>query len=497
MPKETPASKLPKILAAVDLGSNSFHMIIARVAQGRLHVLDRMRETVRLAAGLDKKNTLRPNAQKRALNCLQRFGQSLRGLPPDSVRAVGTNTLRVAQNSANFLRTAQRALGHPIEIIGGHEEARLIYLGVARSLAPDAKRRLVIDIGGGSTECIIGEGFRPLHMESLPLGCVGATLKYFPRGVIDRAAFARAEIAALQELQPIAARYRALGWQMSIGASGTVKAVLDVVQAQRWSDNGITLASLRKLRKRLFAAGHVRRLKLAGLRDDRLPVFPGGVAILLAVFESLGIKRMLYSDGALREGLLFDLLGRIRHEDIRDATVTNLCARYHVDMRQAARVERTALHCLQQTNLQRHADALRWAARLHEIGLAVSHSQYRKHSAYLVENSDMPGFSRPEQQLLTVLILGQRGKFPLINFQTLPDDLGKTAQRLCLLLRFAVLLNRSRSAQPPPKFTVQLTAKTLRIKFPRGWLAKHPLTKADLEQEKLYLKPAKINLRIS
>lgn len=492
---------LPTTLAAVDLGSNSFHMIIARVTEGQLHTLDRLREMVQLGTGLNSKNQLSDAIQQHAIECLQRFGQRLRDMPPGSVRAVGTNTLRQAQNANEFLSVAQQALGHPIEIIGGGEEARLIYLGVAHSLADDAGRRLVIDIGGGSTEFIIGERFEPLHTESLEMGCVSSSLRFFPKGIISRAHMQHAEIAAQQELQSLAAHYRAVGWKTCIGASGTINAILDVVRANNWGVNVITLASLRKLRKQLIAAGDVQALNLPGLRSERAAVFPGGVAILLAIFNSLNIDSMTASDGALREGLLYDLLGRIRHEDIRERTVASLSARYHVDVQQAVRVEQTALVSLKPLirlwELKGHLTILSWAARLHEIGLAVSHNQYHKHGAYLIGNSDMPGFSRQDQQLVAALILGQRGKFPLLVFQEFSNELFDMAWRLCVMLRLAVLLNRSRSDQVLPRISFAIVGRTLQVKFPKGWLNEHPLTRADLAQEVKYLKVMGLNLKVA
>lgn len=495
------ATKLPTTLAAVDLGSNSFHMSIARVAEGQLHTLDRLREMVRLAAGLNKNNELTLTAQKSAIACLQRFGQRLRGMPPGSVRAVGTNTLRQAKNARQFLKSAEQALGFPIEIISGTEEARLIYLGVARSLAADPKRRLVMDIGGGSTEFIIGQGFEAMHTESVELGCVSSSRRYFPNGIISRTTLQRAEIAAQQELQAFAAQYREIGWDSSIGASGTINAIHDVVRANHWSEDGITYASLRKLRKRLLSLGHMNNLKLPGLRSERVAVFPGGVAILLAAFESLGITHLATSYGALREGLLYDLLGRIRHEDIRERTVAALRTRYHIDTKQATRVEHTVQALFEQAapawKLTDYAKLLSWAAQLHELGLAVSHTQYHKHGAYLVENSDMPGFSRQDQQLLRILILGQRGKFPSASLLEMPVESHERVLRLGLLLRLAVLLNRGRSEQAPPKLSLTVTPKRLQVKLPRGWLNRHPLTKADLTQEERYLRAVKIQLRIS
>lgn len=499
MRKKNDSAILPDSLAAVDLGSNSFHMIVARVTQGELQVVDRMREMVRIAAGLNKKYYLSAEVQERAIACLQRYAQRLGVMPPGSVRAVGTNTLRRARNAPAFLALAQQALGYPIEIISGQEEARLIYIGVAHSLADDAHRRLVIDIGGGSTEFIIGEHFEPLHMESLEIGCVSGTLNFFPKGVISCAHWESAYIAASQELQAIAGQFRQRGWEVCIGASGTVKAIFDIVNAQQWGDS-ITLVGLRKLRARLLSAGHIRRLNLPELSSERAAVLPGGLAILLAIFDSLGIERMRVSDGALREGLLYDLLGRVRQEDIRERTVTALCARYHVDMEQAARVEQTAQVCFEQLSstwpLKDYEPMLGWAARLHEIGLAVSHSQYRKHGAYLVGNSDMPGFSRQDQQLLTALILGQRSKLLLDLFAPLPDKLAKAAIPLCILLRLAVLLHRSRSDSPLPRFSCSAEDKTIQLKFPKKWLNDHPLTQADLVQEARHLKAAGIGLKI-
>lgn len=490
---------LPDTLAAVDLGSNSFHMIIARVAAGQLHTLDRLREMVQLGTGLDKKNQLSEAVQQRAIECLQRFGQRLRGMPTGSVRAVGTNTLRQAQNSKEFLNAAQKALGHPIEIIGGGEEARLIYLGVAHNLADDSGRRLVIDIGGGSTEFIIGERFEPLHMESLEMGCVSSSLRHFPNGIISRATMRRAEIAAQQELQSLAAHYRTIGWKTCIGASGTINTILDVVRTNNWGEQ-ITLINLRKLRKQLITAGNVKTLSLPGLRSERAAVFPGGVAILLAAFESLNIADMIASDGALREGLLYDLLGRIRHEDIRERTVAVLSARYHVDVEQAQRVEQTALISLKSLatiwDFKKHLTILSWAARLHEVGLAVSHNQYHRHGAYLIGNSDMPGFSRQDQQLVAALIIGQRGKFPLAVFHEFLNELPDMTQRLCIMLRLAVLLNRSRSEQPLPRISFAVIDQTLQMKFPKNWLNDHPLTRADLTQEVKYLKATNLNLKI-
>ncbi len=327
------AASAPQAVAAVDLGSNSFHMIVGRVDAG-------LREPVRLAAGLDANKRLTHPVEQRALDCLSRFGQRLRGLPRGTVRAVGTNTLRQLHDGGAFLRAASAALGHPVEVIAGREEARVVYLGVAHGLAAGDEWRLVVDIGGGSTELIIGQRFEPTDRESLHMGCVSISQRFFGDGRITEQAMDSAMLACGLELRPVKAGFRAARWDTAVGSSGTIKSIGEVVRLAGWSDEGITRASLKKLRRALVAAGHVDRLQMAGLTDDRRPVLAGGVAVLSAVFKALGVERMLVSDFALREGLLYELLGHIRHEeDVRDRTVESLMRRYDVDRAQATRVQ--------------------------------------------------------------------------------------------------------------------------------------------------------------
>lgn len=491
------------LIAAVDLGSNSFHMIVARVANGQLHIVDRLRETVRLASGLDSRNRLTAAAQTRALACLRRFGQRLKAMNPGSVRCVGTNALRRARNSEQFLHRAERALGHPIEVIAGREEARLIYLGVAHSGPETRGKRLVMDIGGGSTELIVGKGFDALYRESLYMGCVSMTAAHFPAGVIKRTGFSAAELAAHQELQPVQEALLHAGWNSAVGASGTILAVGEVLRAQAWSSGGITLRGLKRLRKAILDAGHVNKLKFAGLSIDRAPVFAGGVAILIALFETFGLKKISVSDGALREGLLYDLLGRIRHEDVRERTIQALCARYQIEDAQAQRVRDTALRSLDAVmkswNLKAdsYRNLLGWAARLHEIGLSLAHTRFHKTGAYLIENSDLPGFSLQEQKLLAALVRSHRRKYPASLTQALPSAACQPVKYLSVLLRLAVLLHRSRTDQAPPRLRFVATANQLRLQFPPGWLERYPLTAADLAQEAVYLKAAKFKLKFS
>lgn len=487
--KKSPAKPPQEVLAAVDLGSNSFHMLIARVVQGELHILDRMRETVRLAAGLDENKRITKEARDRALLCLQRFGQRVAELPQGSVRAVGTNTLRRAANARGFLRRAREALGHPIEVLPGREEARLIYLGVAHDISDDAGRRLVVDIGGGSTECILGERFEPLLTDSLHMGCVSFSNEFFPGGSLDRERFRAAEIGARLEMQSIERSYRAEGWDEAVGSSGTINAIAEILRLSGWEKGSVTRDGLRRLRKAMVAAGHVSRLELPGLAPDRVPVLAGGVAILTAIFDSLGVEEMRTSSFALREGLLYDLLGRIRHEDVRDRTIRRFGEVYHVDHEQSTRVERTALRLLQQVAEAWALDEelakrfLVWAARLHEIGLAISYSGYHKHGAYLIEHSDMPGFSREDQALLATLVRLHRRKLDKALFREPPTFRTRLALRLVVLLRLSVLLNHSRRPEAVPNVRLEGEDNRLLVHFPKGWLEDHSLARADLEAE--------------
>jgi exopolyphosphatase/guanosine-5'-triphosphate,3'-diphosphate pyrophosphatase len=484
------------VLAVVDLGSNSFRLVLASVAQGHIAPLDTIREGVRLAAALGPDGRLGNAGQARALECLERFGERIRDLPSDSVRAVGTNTLRRARDVGGFLERARRALGHPVEVISGREEARLIYQGVALDLGPAEERRLVVDIGGGSTECILGRGASPERLESLYMGCVGMTLAHFGDGRIDRERLRRAELQARVELESIAGELAEADWQTCAGASGTIRAVEAIARRNGWSSDGIDLDSLKRLRRELLAAGEVRALRIPGLTRERAAVMPGGLAILLAIFRAFGVRNMIASRGSLREGLLQDLAGRLGSGDVRPRTVARLQEQYRVDREQAGRVERTALALLSQVQEAWELpprlahEYLAWAARVHEIGRLVAHGGYHKHGAYLLANSELPGFSLQEQNLLAALVRAHRRKVPAGLFDDVAAEQREPAARLMLILRLAVLLERSRrnDAQPP----VRLRAEDghLEIRFPRGWLRTHPLTRADLEQERAWLEAA-------
>jgi exopolyphosphatase / guanosine-5'-triphosphate,3'-diphosphate pyrophosphatase len=491
---------VPDVLAAVDLGSNSFHMVVARYSHGQLVILDRLREMVRLAAGLGASGRLDDAATERALRCLERFGQRLRAVRADSVRVVGTNALRHAKRKRWFLEHARAALGHPIEIISGLEEARLIYSGVAHTSPMSPDKRLVIDIGGGSTEVVIGEGFNPLLLESLSVGCVGLSAAYFDDGRISAKRLERARTAVRLELEPVQEAYRKMGWLNAFGSSGTVRVIGDTLRAINPESPHITLDNLNGLAERVVAAGHVDELDLPEVDAERAPVFPAGLAILLEVVENFGIDRVRVAEGAMREGLLYDLMGRFTDEDARVRSVRAMEKRYHVDETQADRVEATTVGLLEQVESDWGLEdplaesVLRWASRLHETGLDIAHSKYHRHSAYLLEHADMPGFPREEQLLLAALVGGHRRQLSFESLEDLLPPWDRLAEFLIVLLRLAVLLHRGRSPQPLPAVSLTVKSRNITLELPQRWIKEHPLTLEDLEQERAYLKDAGFRL---
>ncbi len=492
----------PQYLAAIDLGSNSFHLVVARIEDGHVHILDSLKEMVRLGGGLDKNGRLTEEARVRALACLDRFAERVQNLPQGSVAAVGTNTLRQAKNSRQFLQSASEVLGHPISIIGGREEARLIYLGVSHSLVAEGGKRFVMDIGGGSTELIIGEGFEPLHLSSLEMGCVSLSRTFFKNGRLCKKNWENANIAAHMELRPVRRHFRKVGWVSATGASGTIRAAGSIVKALGLASYHITMDSLYEIRTRMIAAGHLKDLNLPGLDSDRQPVFAGGLAILIATFEALKIEKMQVSEGALREGLLYERLGRIRSEDTRLKTVSSVQQRFQISQKHARRVSLTShrllTDCEKAWNLRlEDAERLHWASSLHEIGLAVSLSGYQKHGAYLLSKADLPGFSLEEQDWMSVLVRCHRKKISKKFFSGLPPKDQKTALRLAILLRIAALLHRSRKDETAIMEKVEAGESSLTLHFARYELINHPLQRVSLEQEARYLKNVDFDLRFT
>lgn len=497
----TPAKTFPMI-AAIDLGSNSFHMVLAKADHGEIRILERLGEKVQLAAGIGEDRLLTAESMQRGFDCLKQFAQFISGMPLGSVRVVGTNALREARNRAEFIRVADQILGHPVEVISGREEARLIYLGVSHTLPDTPGKRLVVDIGGGSTEFIIGQRFESQLRESLQMGCVSFTQRYFKDGKITPARYAQAYTSARLELMSIENSLRRLGWDEAVGASGTIRAICLAIQSGGHGNGEVNPEGLAWLKRKMFKLGEVEKLDIDGIKPDRRPIFPAGLAILEALFDALELTRMTHSEGALREGVLYDLLGRHHHEDVRERTIGALMERYHVDPEQAARVEAKALESLEQVadawelKDEWHRELLMWGSRVHELGLDIAHYHYHKHGAYLLEHSDLAGFSRLDQQTLALLVRGHRRNIPVDKFNELGDE-GDKLIRLCIVLRFAILFHHIRGTQQMPAVTLKATSKGLEIRFPAGWLSENPLTQADFEQEAEWLKRVGYQLSVS
>ena len=502
-PEEPAAATTSSVIAAVDLGSNSFHMVVAQDQHGRLKVIDRIREMVRLGAGLSQSGELSRDSQERALECLQRFGQRLREMHADSVRVVGTNTLRLAKNSTELIQRAEDALGHPIQVISGVEEARLIYQGAIQSITGPDGKWLIVDIGGGSTELIVGEQGRPLLMESVQMGCIGISERFFAgEEVLEKKKFKKALVETRLQLQPITSAIRELGWEHAVGTAGTIRAVAELMRELELSDQGITYKGINAVIARLQEAEYIEHAAFGSLAKERYPVFSGGIVILKAIFKELGIKRMVASEGGMREGLLFDLAGRIHHQDTRDRTVYSLMRRYHVDFKHSARIKSTTLYLIDKLSGVRDIDNdltyqfLIWSADLHEIGLDISHSRYHQHGAYLLNNADLPGFSWNEQRLLACLVGNHRRKINSDLIAQFPARWREQVIYMIVILRLAVLINRDRAPKKIPPVTIRDDQGNLEIQFARKWLEKHPLTVAELEREKAYLKALDINVDI-
>lgn len=490
------------MLAAIDLGSNSFHMVVAQYLLGQLRVVDRLRETVRLADGLDARGGLSAEARQRAYACLARFGQRIRDIPPQQVRAIATNTVRRLAAPQAFLMPAESALGHAIEVVAGREEARLIYLGVAHS-QPTRRDglRLVLDIGGGSTECIIGRGLDTVERESIQLGCVATTRKYFADGKLSRKRWNAALTEVATSFQPFAARYRELGWEDAIGTSGTNKAIGDVCAAMNLTKGAVLVDALPQVRDRMLRARTIDAIDLPSLPKDRRPVIVGGLLVLEAAFQALDLQRMAVSKAALREGVLHDMLDSGGEDDPRDASVSALMKRYGIDAPQAARVEATALRLFDQLADPWQLDSddrlmLSRAARLHELGLSIAHSQYHVHGAYVVEHTDSAGFSRQQQQFLAALIRTQRRKIREQVFDALPDRLLPSARHTAALLRLAVLIHRAHEAGPIPRLDAQVEGDQLTLTLDARWFDARPLLKADLDDEPAKIAPLGIELHV-
>lgn len=475
-------------LAAIDLGSNSFRLEIAQLDHGLLKRREYLKETVRQGNGLDADRNLTQDAMQRGWDCLGRFAERLAGFKKVQVRAVATQTLREARNREVFLERAQKILGFPIDVISGREEARLIYQGVAHLLPQSNERRLVVDIGGRSTELILGQGYRPRFMDSYRVGSVAWSMRYFPEGTFTAQAFEIAEVAAQAVLEEALNSCRREDWDVAYGSSGTVGAVGDVLQAAGWAEGLITREGLDWLLDRLLKAGSAERLRIEGMKDDRRAVIGGGVSVLRALFSLLEIDEMHVAQGALRHGALFDLLDR-EHEqsDQRSTSVLRLARTFNADPAQARRVSQVAEQLMRQLatshalpELERHLHKLGWAAQLHEIGSAISHSDYHKHGAYILDNADAAGFTMNELHRLGQLVLGHRGKLRKLDLQL--DDEAFTLQLIAL--RLAVILCHAR--RDPDLQGLQLEwdgGQEVRLAYADTWAAAYPQSAWLLQEE--------------
>tara|TARA_R100000306_G_scaffold62586_1_gene74632 strand:- start:33060 stop:34817 length:1758 start_codon:yes stop_codon:yes gene_type:complete len=502
----------PINIASIDMGSNSFHMVIAQLVHNEIRPIEKIGEKVQLGAGLDDKLMLDEASQQRGLECLQRFAQRLQGIPPSRIQVVGTNALRIARNAQDFVVKAEAILNSPIAIISGREEARLIYLGVAHSLSDDAGRRLVIDIGGGSTEYVIGDRFEPIELESMHMGCVGYRDRFFTNKANEVTAtpeqFKAAITEASRELLAIKKRFKKVGWQHCTGSSGSIKAIQQALQENKLSPHAITLPTMLELQKQLMDGGdkpksYSATLDRLNIRKDRQTIFAAGLAILIAAFQTLKIQEMEFSDGALREGLLYDALGRTQHEDVRERTISSLQARYQIESSHAAAVEATACRMFDQLMAAKATDEalagywrdiLQWSARVHEIGLAISHTQYHRHGAYLLEHSDLQGFSQRVQHLLSILTRTHRRKLSDDLFADLLPDDRPWVIMLAVVLRLAVIIHHDRSLNEPAALAINMKDNTYHLSFQDDWLAERPLSQADFSAEIAYLQRIKVEL---
>lgn len=493
MPISHKSTPKPQEFAAIDLGSNSFHMVIARVVDGAMQVLGRLKQRVHLADGLDANNVLSEEAIQRGLNCLALFAERLQGFSAANVTIVGTHTLRQAVNAEDFLQRAADVIPYPIEVISGHEEARLIFMGVEHT-QPEKGRKLVIDIGGGSTELVIGEDFEPKLVESRRMGCVSFAQLYFPQGTISKENFRRARLAATQKLETLAWQYRLLGWQYALGASGTIKAACEVLLAMGEKEKIVTPERLEMLYEEVIKHRSFDALSLPGLSEDRKAVFVPGLAILCGVFDALAIRELRLSDGALREGVLYEMEGRFRHQDIRSRTAQSLANHYNIDTDQARRVLETTEQLYLQWKDQNAklanpqlAALLKWAAMLHEVGLTINHSGMQRHSAYILQNTNLPGFNQDQQSLLAMLVRYHRKAVKIEEMPRLTLFKKKQFLPLVFLLRLGALLNNQRQATTKPE-SLQLTTDdgSWTLTFPNGYFAQNNLVQLDLEREQAY-----------
>ncbi|NMH60489.1 exopolyphosphatase [Alteromonas sp. MYP5] len=491
-------------VAALDIGSNSFHLVVARIVAGSVQLLHTVKQKVRLAQGLDENDVLSQQAMDRGLAMLRVVADTLKGFEPDNVRIVATHTLRKATNAKQFIKAAKAIIPYPIEVISGTEEARLIYSGVAHTNYHEGKR-LVIDIGGGSTEFVIGEGFEAKLCRSIQMGCVSYTQQFFAKGELKAKAFEKAITTVEQELELIEGKYQAMGWDLCIGTSGTIKALFKLVQLDRPNghDIPITLKSLKNLMKQCVDCGHADKLSFSDLSEDRKPVIAAGLAILIGIFKTFKIDNLYYSSAALREGVIYEMEDTLHHQNIRTRTASSMASRYDVDAAHAQLVFNTAMTLFDacakawKLNQAENRSMLGWAALLHEVGLQVNSRGVQRHSAYILTNADMPGFTQEQQELLATLVRNHRKKIrtqDIVEFNQYDSDV---VHKLIVLLRLAVVLNIKRQANYLPDIAITAEKTQCTLQFPTNWFANRPIITADLEQERQYWQVLNLSLVVT
>ncbi len=474
--------------ATIDLGSNSFHLLVATFKTGQLQQIDKVKQMVRLAANLDQNKHITPKGMNDAMDCLAMFAQRIKNIPDENIKIVGTNTLRVAKNANQFLNQAEDILNHDIDIISGREEARMLYLGVAQSMSEHLSKKLVMDIGGGSTEIILGKGFESKQRESLHMGCVSYTQRFFPNNQITEANWLQAYTHAKQELKPVSKAFKKAGWEHAIGASGTMRAAAKILVAAGWSQTGINRSGVSLLKQHCIELGHIDALhQIPSLSQRRQPVFIGGLAIIAALMDELSIGHMSVSNGALREGLAYSLSGKAEQEQVTERSINKLQVQFDIDQKQIQRVKHQSQALLAQSEqtLDKKDDfLLSTAIQLHELGLSIAHSQYQKHGAYVVQHADLPGFSRQQQLIISQLIRYQRSKIRNQSSSLLNSKQWQRFQPMLLVLRLALIFSRDRELHDIPINGFDLNQQHLTL--PKDWLAAHPLIQADLlaEQER-------------
>lgn len=497
-----PGATEPDTLAAIDLGSNSFHLIVARLSNGTMQPLVQDKQIVRLADGLDENQELSEEAIERGLEVLRSFGETVKQLHPSNIRIVATYTLRRAKNRNQFVRAARKIFPLPVEIISGDEEARLIYQGIAHTTHAEGKR-LIVDIGGGSTEFVIGEHFDVLQLSSQPMGCINYTRAFFADGTITEDRFNQAETQAQQRLEIIDRRFCNTGWDIALGTSGTAKAIAQYAESQGLLEQGcFNLEALEKMKAQLVQAGHATEIE--GIDEPRKPVIAAGLSIMIAIFRQLGVEKMGIGDAALREGVLYDLTERMDHQDIRERTVNSLVVRYDIDQEQTRRVQQTAdrlfrpcAHLFTEDQRDDLERTLGWAITLHEIGLHINRRGIQRHSKYIVENTEMPGFSDEEQKLLGLLVGSYRKRFQRKKFPDFSQYESDQIFILVMILRLSTLLNQRRLDDHIPDLAFGANNDAAQITFPINWLAERQLIKADLKSESEILETNNFELTVS